>query len=694
MSIRSIVTLITLTVLSNQAHLFAQWQFTGGPEGGAGYGIIKHGDEIFAATFNGVYRSSTMGDTWTPSGLRGKVIFRMLSAGDNIYASVDNVLFQSSDDGMTWQETFTTGGTRVQALVYHKEEIYLSVYQEDGGDQFGGVYRSGDGKTWTRVTIGANSSYVRALLSVDFYLVAVTYADGIFRTNTRGETWTTSTINLAEPPKIWTASADNGRIYAAGDNAVFLTSTNYGSTWQATTANGIREWDTFYDVQRAGNKYYAITINSDTLYLSTDNGVTWQPDLSADLPHNQYGISSKYGVSHIDNRLFCQMDIGTFSTLTSVLDWKYSGTGIVNSNCASLASFDGTIYAGSLGGPHRSTDNGTSWISPEDSARLQWRSVNVRRSPTDLYAYGEEGLWRLGGGSWTQLSGDAIYDFSSQGDTIFWADGYALYYSTNKGATKIKGSQQLPDTLMVDYVFSTGSAVIVNAGFLFEDAQGGFVRVNALFRSDDGMQTWQRSDPNVDVFVEQFIKHGNTLYLATYGSGLYRSTDDGRSWAPVASISPATFVEALHTENDMLFISIYDDALLADGIYYSFDNGATWTFIGKDAGIANGFVSHNGDLYASIYNAGVWKRSLAELDVHTSPVAMMEQPIIYPNPATNSITVRGDATKIIVRSTMGAVVWETAVTQHEPLQLPALAKGIYLAEIVGKGTSYTNLIIE
>src|SRR5262245_64516074 len=72
--------------------------------------------------------------------------------------------------------------------------------------------------------------------------------------------------------------------------------------------------------------------------------------------------------------------------------------------------------------------------------------------------------------------------------------------------------------------------------------------------------------------VTSFTTLGATIFVATWGNGVFRSTDDGQSWVPVnigltnlKVLSLATLGTAIFAGNEF------------GGIHRSMDNGASWT---------------------------------------------------------------------------------------------------------------------
>ncbi|HVN49416.1 MAG TPA: T9SS type A sorting domain-containing protein [Bacteroidota bacterium] len=85
---------------------------------------------------------------------------------------------------------------------------------------------------------------------------------------------------------------------------------------------------------------------------------------------------------------------------------------------------------------------------------------------------------------------------------------------------------------------------------------------------------------------------GTNLFAGTYGSGIYRSTDNGSSWSAVDSGLTNKYVNAIAVSGSNLF------AGTDGGAFLSTDNGVSWNMI--DSNLTNTFVQS----LAVVMNAG------------------------------------------------------------------------------------------
>jgi hypothetical protein len=103
--------------------------------------------------------------------------------------------------------------------------------------------------------------------------------------------------------------------------------------------------------------------------------------------------------------------------------------------------------------------------------------------------------------------------------------------------------------------------------------------------------------------------HPATLYAGIYYSGVYKSTNGGRSWSPANTGLTATYVQALAIDPSNP-ATLY--ATIASKVYKSTDGGGSWSPV--NTGLTNIYVmtlaidpSHPATLYAGTEGGGVFQ---------------------------------------------------------------------------------------
>lgn len=197
---------------------------------------------VFAATLNGVFRTTDAGANWLPvnQGLAGGSGFAVATAPGSVYVGTQAGLFKSADDGASWTKAWTTLTTDgVSAIVVAPAApsvLYAGTFafgRPGPGPLGSGVFKSVDGgSSWSAVNTGLGGSAVFALAvsPADSATVLTAVESGVYRTSSGGATWTrvlaASIGALAFDPTHATS------VYAGG--ADMFRSADSGLTWVAT----------------------------------------------------------------------------------------------------------------------------------------------------------------------------------------------------------------------------------------------------------------------------------------------------------------------------------------------------------------------------------------------------------------------------------------------------------------------------
>jgi hypothetical protein len=103
-------------------------------------------------------------------------------------------------------------------------------------------------------------------------------------------------------------------------------------------------------------------------------------------------------------------------------------------------------------------------------------------------------------------------------------------------------------------------------------------------------------------YSEAPLVDGDTLYVADFSESVFTSTDGGLTWTTVnVGAGVDTFLPSAYREGDLLGVNQFSGMLRR-----STDGGATWTDLGPPPEGSEGFVEHDGVLYARVYEDGVW----------------------------------------------------------------------------------------
>lgn len=144
--------------------------------------------------------------------------------------------------------------------------------------------------------------------------------------------------------------------------------------------------------------------------------------------------------------------------------------------------------------------------------------------------------------------------------------------------------------------------VLALGGIYFQEAAWAESPSYAVFRSEDGGDTWARSGAGLDpdARINAFGASGSAL-LAGTDHGLYVSSDQGRTWK-LGGGAAARRILSFSTLGDRVFAGTDADAILV-----SSDGGATWVVQdGLPFRKIRSLLAHDGALYAGSDAQGVF----------------------------------------------------------------------------------------
>jgi photosystem II stability/assembly factor-like uncharacterized protein len=256
-------------------------------------------------------------------------------------------------------------------------------------------------------------------------------------------------------------------------------------------------------------------------------------------------------------------------------------------------SDENIIYLSSrVGGVFRSDDGGVSWkdvasgvvdhgLSP---ARADLTAIAVSPRDADVVLAGGSlsGLYRTadGGAHWQSLSGFrrvGAIAFAGTNRTAFLGDGTGrLLRSDNEGESWAVVARAKTGTFSA--IASSGAAVFAGTN------------TGALFTSTDGGHTFATIGKGVPAESIQSIAlspeyaNDHTLWMSTYRTGVYRSTDGGQVWSPSThglttdpqadNVGVSQFRTLTAGKNATGGIVLFEAGF--DALFRSTDEGAHW----------------------------------------------------------------------------------------------------------------------
>lgn len=316
------------------------------------------------------------------------------------------------------------------------------------------------------------------------------------------------------------------------------------------------------------------------------------------------------------------------------------------------------VYAGTALGLFKTTDGGQAWslIRSERGGASVFALVGdtlyVHFLSTGLLQSNDGGL------TWTAASNLPRGVFALAADprapNRLWAAGRTVHLSDDGGATwqsrsKPRGIGKRPQALTALAVDPAGPWIYVTL-------------VNGFFRSADLGKTWQRGEGiSGRRRVGQLAvdaANPSVLYAAT-DTEVFRSLDRGAHWQRIGAATLKGSIQDVLGVGDRVYVAVF-----GAGIFYSSDQGATWTRGAQSPADPEGLAAGPGVVYAATHAIGepggpyrsldrgvTWERASAGiLSVSVLAVAV--------DPSDQDVLYAGTDLSGLLRSADRGATWE------------------------------------
>ena len=549
----------------------------------------------------GVYKSVDGGKTWK------RILFANENAGavdltldpNNpriIYASTWNVrrtpyslssggegsaLWKSTDSGETWKEISTNKGFPTDTLgiigvtvsPLNSERVWAMVENKDKG----GLYRSDDGgETWSLVNSDRNLRqrawyYTRVYADTEdintVYVLNVRY----HKSTDGGKTFEASNAPHGDHHDLWIAPEDSNRMIMGDDGGAQV------------TYDGGETWSTYHNQPTA--QFYRVTTDNSFPYRIY---VAQQDNSTLRIPHRTEGWS----IGEDDWESTAGGESAHIAVDPENSDIVYGGS--YDGFLTRVNHDKGTVRSVSVW-----PDNPMGHGAEDFKYRFQW-NFPIFFSPHDpnkLYAASNHlHMTTNEGQSWKLLSPDL----------------------TRNDASKLgsSGGPITQDNTSVEYyctIFAAAESP-VTPGLLWTGSDDGLVHV-----SRNGGESWENVTPKgmpewmMINSVEPSHFDAGTCYVAgtryklgDYAPYLYKTTDYGKTWKKITNgIAEEHFTRVVRedlTQKGLLY------AGTENGMYLSFDDGATWKSFQLNLPIVpiTDLALKNNDLIVATQGRSLW----------------------------------------------------------------------------------------
>ena len=520
-----------------------------------------HGKWVGRTTdLQSVFKSTNGGRTWRALGLRGQPVAIGPTGPPTVYAAAggsggNTRLLRSTDGGRSWQPADRGLPPTDQWALAFDPTSPATVYAAMGQ---GGVFESNDsGGSWH--TLGVSPAYGDvSAIAVDPQHAQTIYAGtnaGVIESLDGGRSWRIVNATMGahgrdrgymQVTALLVDPRDSRALYATAQCAGVFRSTDGGRRWSSANAGLVPRCGTFPLAvdPRAAQTVYAADGTRGVL-RSSDGGIHWQAvndglsltpvsSLAVD-PQSSRTVYASAG------------PLGLFKSTDGGVHWRSIAPGLTHEVALDPGNPANVLAVRSAYGIVRSTDAGRTWAEADFGPDARWVNlvaISGKRAYAGTSGHGLFGSTD-GGRTWHGLGPPGSHvgalaiaprDPATVYAGIWGSAARGLDRSTDGGRTW----QRLTDSLDTDVdaialdpespatvyiVAGDGILKTTDGGASWQPANAGLARLRA--KTNTGK--WVTYVVGVSALVID-AAHPATLYAATYGRGVYRSTDAAKSW--------------------------------------------------------------------------------------------------------------------------------------------------------------------
>lgn len=385
---------------------------------------------------------------------------------------------------------------------------------------------------------------------------------------------------------------------------------------------------------------------------------------------------------------------GIFKSTDAGATWTPASKGLGPTGVLvrTLVATPGAVYAGTdANGVYKSTDDGATWVPaskglppPEYAVPNVGVLLADPRFPNRIWAAAGRSVFLTtnGGLTWQERGRGLPKDtegrglaLTPDGKTLYVANARAVFKTTNQGKKWTRVSIGLPAGGLTDMVVNPAAPANV-----FVAAPIG------LWKTTNGGARWTRVAPNLFDGAVPALAWQGTRLLASVDSdtkrGIYYSDDQGETWTAAAQGPSDPRVLELAAGPDLVYAGTFGYIEIG-GVFRSLDHGQTWDlsiagFIGQEARSVAVDLSDSDVLYAGVELLGIFKSTdrgatWKQLDLGLGPSTAVRIDAILVDPSDPSIVYAGSGFPGgIFRSLDAGASWEEIDAEHGP-QIEALA---------------------
>jgi hypothetical protein len=664
-----------------------------------------------------------------------------------VYVGTDNGgVFESTSSQLVGWRPRSVGlkSGKITALAHSGKDLYAAT-ADSGIYIFNGYV--GTDRYWQKINTGLTNLKIKSLLAIDSVtLLAGTDGNGIFKTINKGATWTaipTATLNAAVITGF--TKAGTHLFLISLNNGVFI-SDDRGTSW--SNFNDVNTLNINGTQTLAYNETTKelVVVNSNGLFrtmVASASPVAAYTSVTANLP----AATAIRSISNNGTIWLLATDKGTFTTLTSNINWTTINNGLSTLDVRTIVPFQNTVIAGTnVEGIFKANATTFSWIATNFGfndmvthsmscsgialvAAATGKGVFVSKDLANSYKSCNKGIIDSLNVTDITFWGSKLLAATKNAGVFISADSGSSWYLFN-GALMAMNIRKLISSPACIYLFTESGDVYQSKGISWTLIQNGLptgvkptslafygstlalgTMGNGVYIRNVTTGQWQPfnqglSNQNVTSLTSQRSK----LFAGTEGSGVFVTDTTTADWKTTAPTTIShTVLMGLNGKNiqGMSTYAGYVFASYKGGLLATSDDGTTWIAGGNQFNLPSysdiqkiEFVTTR--IFVTTENNGLYSNALSELpNGINEQVSTIGTFRVYPNPSDGNFNmdlqpIKGDVKQVIVYDQVGKKVttFQPSASLIVSLHLPEIPGIYYVQVITTEGTAAQKIIIK
>ena len=278
---------------------------------------------IFVVTFY----CSVLFSQWEYVGFEDFLMKEIGTQNDSLYVGSSKIIFRSLDYGQTWDSLFTFGSSYIDCIYLNDDYLFVGLSRGLFElDTLPSIYRSHDkGMTWDLIYETTYGVYEILSFNKEIYAISNT---SLIVSQDNGNTWE---VDYLPGNQIQSLVSNDTTLFVGTRDGALLRKTINNLEWEVI-GEELPDY-TIYEIEAIED---TVVINSDSIYISTDNGLSWENINHGltDETNHIYILNGNIFIDTFSNEVY-------FSKLSSI-NWKNVSEGLNVTGFANITDINTT----------------------------------------------------------------------------------------------------------------------------------------------------------------------------------------------------------------------------------------------------------------------------------------------------------------------------------------------------------------